>query len=69
MNAVAPPPEAVARKISQLMASPKIGDKMQAFKILRSNNRLQPLNKLGGLAQGAASGVGGYLGGKIGGYE
>jgi hypothetical protein len=66
MNAVAPQPEAVAKRISQLMASPKMADKMEAFRMLKGGAVQRPLGKLGGYAQGAASGVGGYLGGKLG---
>jgi len=66
MNKVAPQPEAVASEISRLMASPKIADKMAAFALLKQRGIQQPLSKAGGLAQGAVSGVGGYLGGRYG---
>ena len=65
-NAVAPPPEAVAKHISRLMASPRTADKMEAFKMLKGGAVQRPLGQLGGYAQGAASGLGGYLGGKFG---
>ena len=66
VNKIAPQPEAVAKTVSRLMASPKLADKQMAFKIMRGGVMQQPLSKLRGMAQGATSGVGGYLGGKYG---
>ena len=65
-NKVAPQPESVAARISQLMASPKAADKMEAFRIMKSGGITQPLGYLGGMAQGSTAGIGGYLGGKYG---
>jgi hypothetical protein len=69
VNALAPQPEAVAQNISRLMASPKIADKMEAFRLLRGGQITQPLSYLSDLAIGSSSGVGGYLGGQYGGGQ
>ena len=67
INKIAPQPEAVAKEAARLFASPKIADKMEAFKILKGGAIQRPMSKLGEYGPSAAASVGGYLGGQLGG--
>lgn len=62
-NQLAPQPESVAKRVSQLLSSPRMADKQEAFKIMRSGGVTQPISYLTGLSEGATSGAGGLLGG------
>lgn len=76
LNRLNPPPEVIARNISRLMASPKIEDQMQAFRLLKNRDKFEPMLKVANRVVGtkprsvildSLAGGGGYLGGYLGG--
>lgn len=67
INKVQPQPEAIAQRVSQLLASPKTADKMEAFRILRGGTIQRPVSAIAGYGMPASASLGGYLGGQFGG--